>query len=479
MRKMLVIGFLGGCFTPEAPPPAPQLVSTSVDGDAPVSPTATLKVQLSAPIDADSVGAVALVRGLPDSSLVTALSKPPLSAAQLSELVAVTVAAQGDTMSLTPRRALAPSARYTLVVAAALRSGGISLGRSVQRAFTTGTLDEAAPILQLIEPPDGAAGVVRNLRAIEVAWSRPMPLAQLLVVGDDGSVVPSTTVPDGDQLKLQLDAVLAADRRWELRAPASVTAADGQPPFGDPPGFSTGDTLQTTAAALLGLVLESADRCLVARFSTDRPTLAELCVGDRCSDDVAGNDHAIGVPLVDARDGWGLRAWDESTAPDAQSEGFVDMPPLPLVLTEILADPLGPRRSQQCVELYNVGDDAVDLTGLHVATASGFDLLPQAMLPSGGYAVGVPSGFIDDGLDVTPAAGSLVLRVGNERLGGRGIREGGEPLWVEDGAGTLITRWGGFPATVAPGQSLWRRPFDCDLAASFRPGTPTPGGPSP
>ena len=48
---------------------------------------------------------------------------------------------------MTPRRALEPGARYTLVVGAALRAGDLRLGRPAVRAFTTGSLAEAAPIL--------------------------------------------------------------------------------------------------------------------------------------------------------------------------------------------------------------------------------------------------------------------------------------------------------------------------------------------
>jgi hypothetical protein len=477
MNRMLLLLSIGGCWSPGAPPAPPRVLSTSVDGDQPVSATPTVVVRLSAEVDVKSLGAVALVRGEADAALVTALGKPPLSAKLLAELVAADVEAMDDRVQLTPRRALAPSARYTLVVGAALRAGGASLGKPLERAFTTGAIDDAAPVLALVDPPDGAAGVVRNLRAVKAAWSKPMPPVQLQLVTDDGRAVPSMTTEEGDGPSITLLAVLDAGQRVSLRAPPGLADGDGRTPFGDPPAFSTGDELRTTAPQISGLALESGDRCLVAHFETSRSSQAELCVADVCVDDAAGTSHALGALLPDPSDGWTLRAWDESTAPEASASGQASLPPLPLVLTEVLADPLGPRTSQQWIELLNVGDAAIELGGLLVATASGQDELPSGTLPSGGYAVVVPSGFSDDGLDVMPAPGTLVLRLANARLGGRGIREGGEPVWLTDASGAPVTRWGGFSVGNTPGQSLWRQPFTCDLPASFRPGTPTPGGP--
>jgi hypothetical protein len=480
---MLVIGLVPGCFSLPATPRAPVVLSTSADAAEPLPPTSTLAVRLSAIVDADSADAVALVRGEADGALVSALAKPPLAERYLTQVVALRAQTQGDLLLMTPRRALEPHVRYTLVIGAGLRAGGLALGRPSLRPFTTSGYDEAAPFLQLVAPTDGAAGVVRNLAAVTVRWSKPMPPAPLQIIDDSGTVWPSTTtgsaLPDGTVVDLQiaLGAVLDAGSHFEVRAPPSLLDEHEQPPFGDPPGFSTGTELRTTPPALDGLALEVADRCLVARFSTGRPTVAELCVGDRCVDDPAAGAHAIGVTLAELQDTWSLRAWDESTAPQARAEGRVDLPPLPLVLTEILFQPKGPRLSQQYVELYNVGDDPVELGGLALTTASGFDRLPSATLPSGGYAVVVPDGFTDDGMDVVPPASALLLRVGNTRLGGRGIREGGEPVWLVDGAGRLITRWGGWPVEVAPGQSLTRDPFQCDLPANFHPSAQTPGTP--
>jgi hypothetical protein len=101
-------------------------------------------------------------------------------------------------------------------------------------------------------------------------------------------------------------------------------------------------------------------------------------------------------------------------------------------------------------------------------------------LQAGGYALLVTRNFqLDDGADPPVAAGALLLRTDGGRLVGSGLRAAGEPLWVEDQAGRVVTRWGGYPLDLAPGQSVSRvSPVACDLAASFEPtrsGRSTPG----
>jgi hypothetical protein len=462
----MILMFLCGCF--DAPlPRVPEVLTVGVPG----APTDGVSVRLSAPIDADSSDAVVLVRGEAESALVAALARPPLPARFLPQLVAVRTEVDGDALLMMPRRALLPEARYTLVVGAGLRAAGVPLGRPLVQAFTTGSLADAAPVLSLVDPPDGAAGVIRNLRALTVAWSKPMPAARFQVTRDDGVPWPSHT----NGLRVVLDRMLDGDRQWTLGA--GVEDPEGRAPYGDPPLFSTGSELRTRPV-LDGLALEVADRCLVARFATAYATSARLCVGDRCRDDAFTTVHAVGAPLAELQEGWTLRVWDESTAPAAFRQGSVSLPPLPLVLTEVLTEPRGPRLAQQWAEFLNVGDGPVEVGGLQLCTASGCDNLPQGTLASGAWAVVVGADFADDGVDVQPAAGTLVLRLANQRLGGRGIRSGGEPLWLQAADGTLITRWGGWPASLSAGQSLSRQPYNCDLPASFRPGPPTPGAPS-
>jgi hypothetical protein len=465
-------------------PRAPQVVSTNFQSGA-VSPTATLSITWSAPIDAASLdGNVYLARGEPDAEL----EHPPPPVHARARLTAGDVAiADGTRVDFTPRRALAPEDRYTLYVGPKLVVGGRQLGRPLALAVDTAGLDQAAPLLELVRPDDAAVDVARNLRAVEVAWSRPVssPLA-LALVDDDGAVVSTRAALAGGGVSLALDAVLDAGRHYRVRAGPDARDAEGRAPFGDPPGFTAGDGLRTDPVALDGLDVASADRCVVVRFATDVPTWSEVCAGARCAADGPLAAHEAALAFGDALDGQPLaidaRAWDETTRPGGEARASAAAPSrLALALTEVLTRPLGPRPAQQFVELYNAGADAVDLGALTLHTASGSNALPSVSLAPSSFALVVPSGWVAGaGGDPAPLAGTLIARLAEDHLGGRGLRVAGEPVWLEDADGRVVTRWGGYPLALAAGQSVERAAGDCDVAASFRPtpsGGSTPGGP--
>jgi hypothetical protein len=471
-----VVLLVAACACDAAPEPrrAPTVVSTSIDGDAPVSVTPELQVRLSAPVDPDTIDeGVFLVRGEPDPRLLGTRA-PPLAAR--TGVLAVRARSDGNLLAITPRRALEPGARHTLVLGARLGAGGARLGRAAARAFHTGAAVDGAPVLTLVAPADGATGVVRNLRAVELRLSKPAS-GELALVGDDGLAVPARQSSDGDgAVRLELGAELAPERRYEVRAP-SLRDADGRPPFGDPPGFTSGPSARTGPVALRDLAVETSDRCLVVRAATDEETRAELCVADRCVEDPPSRAHQLGLFVGDLPPplGYRLRAWDETTLPPAVAHAVVDSPsPLMLSITEVLTSPLGPRPRQQFVELFNLGADAVELGGMTLHDEAGADVLPSARLASGAFALIVPSGFAPDGVDAPPDPAALVVRIADGRLGGNGLKIDGERVWLVDRDQRMVTAWGGWPLGLQAGQSAVRRSADaCDLPASF---LPRPGG---
>ncbi|HZS39941.1 MAG TPA: hypothetical protein VFF06_24075 [Polyangia bacterium] len=482
---VLGVAMLAGCGDGD-PPRAPRVVSTNFAA-GPVSPTATLSVVLSAPIDAESVaGNVYLARGEPDRSL----ERPPPPASARARLVPGVLAVGGDgaRLDFTPRRALAPEDRYTLYLGPKLVAGGEQLGRPSALAVETGSLDDAAPILLLDAPDDGAVDVPRNLRAVWLRFSRPVIGAHdVALVGDDGAEVAARVTPGaGGAIALELDQVLGAGQHYAVRAGPDVVDGDKRPVFGDPPGFMTSGEIRSGPIELHGFDVEAADRCVVVRFATDDATWAEACVAERCATDARQSSHELAIAFGDALDGNSLaveaHAWDETTRPEADRLDAAAAPsPLALALTEVLTRPLGPRPAQQFVELQNFGTQPIALAGLTLHTAAGSNALPSVELPAGGYAVVVPSGYIAGaGGDPPPSAGALVVRLADAQLGGRGIHVAGEPVWIEDALGRVITRWGGWPLALAPGQSVARAAGSCDVAASFQPtpsGGSTPGGP--
>jgi hypothetical protein len=208
-------------------------------------------------------------------------------------------------------------------------------------------------------------------------------------------------------------------------------------------------------------------------------TTGRLCVGDACISDAPARQHELALPTPPGDAEAQLSAWDETTLPPASAEVTLSVSSVPLRITEVLTDPLGSRLAHQFVELFNTGAAPVELSGLILSDPEGKDALPPLTVGPGAYALVVPDGYAPDGLDPSPSPGAVIAPISDGRLGGRGLRVAGEPVWIEDGAGHTITRWGGYPITLARGQSV-TRVGACDVAASFAPtpsGGATPGGP--
>src|SRR5581483_4159874 len=126
-----------------------------------------------------------------------------------------------------------------------------------------------------------------------------------------------------------------------------------------------------------------------------------------------------------------------------------------LVVNEVLANPNGPDRTSEWVELFNDGTTDVDVTGWSLEDAARGSLLPRGTLPPGGYALVVQQGYdAASRADVPPASGTLILRV--PELGGAGLSNNGEALRLRDAAGAVVSQ---FPALAAtkPGVSMARR----------------------
>lgn len=148
-----------------------------------------------------------------------------------------------------------------------------------------------------------------------------------------------------------------------------------------------------------------------------------------------------------------------------------------VVLTEVLANPLGAEPDQEWVEIYNDGLAPADLAQYTLVDIGGEALLPPAVLPPGMYALIVNAQFTPDGeLDPAPSPDTLLLPV--TKLGKDGLKNDGEPLKLRAPDGTIVSR---FPAAPKPkpGFSVTRvSPSVPDGApSSFAVSTPTPGAP--
>jgi hypothetical protein len=139
-----------------------------------------------------------------------------------------------------------------------------------------------------------------------------------------------------------------------------------------------------------------------------------------------------------------------------------------VVISEVLADAIGPEPAQEWIELTNDGRAPVDLDRWTLEDVGGTVLLPPHRLEPGAFVLLVSQGYSEQATwDVAPRSGTAVLRL--LELGKNGLANSGEPLLLRSPEGTVVSR---FPATPKPkpGVSVARAaPWALDDdAASFR-----------
>ena len=141
--------------------------------------------------------------------------------------------------------------------------------------------------------------------------------------------------------------------------------------------------------------------------------------------------------------------------------------------------PKGARLSQQFVEVENRGVEPVALGGLLIEDDAGADELPEATLMPGAFALIVPADFeSDDGLDIPPVPGTLLVHIGDGTIGKNGIRETGEALALTEADGRPVSKFSTVGLKLAAGQSA-RRALFCDVTSAYEAtpsGGATPGG---
>lgn len=126
-----------------------------------------------------------------------------------------------------------------------------------------------------------------------------------------------------------------------------------------------------------------------------------------------------------------------------------------LVISEVMADPLGTEPAQEWVELYNAGTASVDLGGWQLGDLESLATLPQVKLDPEHFALVVPEEFeTRAGWAIVPEANTRVIRV--SRLGTGGLSNSGEALRLVSPSGKLVSRFPPSPPPK-PGVSVARR----------------------
>jgi hypothetical protein len=403
--------------------------------------------------------------------------------------------------------------RHPLAIAALL---GLALGCAPQTDLygqaVMGGADPAGGSAAgaLVDPPAGTTDVPSNLAAvvarlpaaiaIEGATFRLRPSGEgsgagaIPLGGAVAMACPATVA--GSCYRVPLAAALAVNASYVFELLSGATAADGTPAATGVIGaFDSAASADVTPPQVVDFAVSLAGPCAGVRFSTDEPATAEVVVrtdGGELSSEAGAGQTAfdLAVPFTGLPPGAPaeivLRVTDRAGNQIETSAGAIDLPPEtpPLVITEVLANPAGTEPGQEFVELRNLGDADLSLAGLRLEDSKGADVLPEATLAGGAYALIVPSTF-DPGSprDVPPRTGTLMVPV-DTRLGADGLSNSGEVVRLRmAGTGTepVISLYGGWvdvSAASAAGKSAHRlTDSSCDHPTAWTrpPRAPTPG----
>lgn len=130
------------------------------------------------------------------------------------------------------------------------------------------------------------------------------------------------------------------------------------------------------------------------------------------------------------------------------------------ILSEVMANPLGPEPQQEWIELFNAGTASAPLAGWKIQDGDGEIGLGEAELEPGSFALVVSDAFdLSLGWEVVPEANTLLIRV--PRLSASGLSNSGEALRLIDPSGTVRSQFPDLPHPEA-GTSVARK----DLWAS-------------
>ena len=109
--------------------------------------------------------------------------------------------------------------------------------------------------------------------------------------------------------------------------------------------------------------------------------------------------------------------------------GIVRIGSAQIILTEVMFNPIGPENSDEFIEIYNLGNQAVDLSGWQIGDSSGFDFLSDVdggglILHAGQYGLILDPDYFANGsttYDSLISPEALLLTIDGSTLGSGGL----------------------------------------------------------
>ncbi|MEP7051262.1 MAG: lamin tail domain-containing protein [Pseudomonadota bacterium] len=338
------------------------------------------------------------------------------------------------------------------------------------------------PLLRRVWPPSGLGGSVRYAVycAAESAVAEvgslvlaPGALSVDLAAGADpvGSFA-AECVHFNRDAELDPGQMVVPEPKvgaWALD-PSAFTAATAEP--------ATAATCAAGEAALgLGCVTPADDRLLVRPPSAAVLWVIHTPAGALLQVTRAGIAFAVrGLSPSSHERVWGSVHDEAGNSLDFDSFFDTGRARARPVLSEVLANPLGPEPQGEWIELVNDGSLALQLSSYALQDGGGKTALPDATLAPGEYALLVRNDFAPAASDEPPAAATRLIRM--PALGKSGLSNNGERLALLDGTGKECSVMPALP--TKPGQSMARsHPWSLDSDPdAFTLGAPTPGLPN-
>lgn len=430
-----------------------------------------------------------------DGAFLADASRGVLSSSHSAAAVELETAVEGDRLRLRPRwGSMWPSWRYDLVLTPAVQDAG---GRPLldfqgeMKAFTltfsTPSSDDLPSEAVWLAPAPAARGVPQNLAFLVLRLSGEGATGPGIFILQDsqGEIIELSaepfpagcagSLPGCAAVLLRVPSMLKSKTRYSLRCIRRVLLDGGRSllPWMQLGEFTTGEIAWSYPPEWQTASVEMVTGCMHVAGRVFGQALAWLedASGPRTPAQLV-QDAAVelGIPGADAirvhvlgLDG--SHVLGKFLEPPGDDAGFSPGP----VLVRLFPNPVGPEPAQEFVELLNAGDGFVELEGYELTDdpEKAGDLLPAYELAPGarvriagkGYACSIPG---------EPACDVDVITL-NSSLAAGGLANGGEPLYLFDPAGELVSRYGGWMDTSKiPGVSVWRSsPLACDVPSGW------------
>lgn len=396
--------------------------------------------------------------------------------------------------------------------------------------FSTTSLSEGSPTMKLEWPASGNKETPLNLNHIAIQFSQAVhgvSPSSVYLQTRSGQIIRFSYVkeqltsddPPKKSYELGIQTNLPPNQVIRVVATDSIHNEWDIPLFiGTPPVFATTDRADDVPPTWNATFLGTSEGCVLIRGSTDEPAEVEatttpfsmLRISKGTTHEMVFNYNQTGhYP-------YSFKAPPPSTVqpknkedpePSVQHDVMIDLTlrlrdlaghqrtikpgahtllrTNPIIITEVLANPMGTEPSQEFVEIYNRSNTPIPLIGWtldDIGDGLRINTLPPVSLEPGQFGVIVGVNYnLQSPVDKKPHPKALLIRL-DETLGNNGLANSGEPLFLRDAHGSIMSTYGNHVQSAgkpANGSSVERIDFtQCDIASNWRAnvkGTSTPG----